>query len=142
LAVRPVDRHRPASSSTSATGFVHAHCFAAVVRSVRTPHTYEIQLDDREPTKALQFGAADSYPTFVTSCLGELLPMDVLVPDWSDWTALKVCAVKPSLVSSARVGQPSGLMRGAGFHAVPTTAISVLGTPHDDETEPQAAPVD
>jgi hypothetical protein len=52
--------------------------------------------------------------------------MDVLVPDWSDWTALKVCEVRPSLVSSARVGQPSGLMRGAGFHPAPATAIGVL----------------
>jgi hypothetical protein len=68
--------------------------------------------------------------------------MDVLVPDWSDWTALKVCEVKPSLVSSARVGQPSGLMRGAGFHAVPATAVSVLGTPRDTETEPETASVD
>lgn len=68
--------------------------------------------------------------------------MDVLVPDWSDWTSLKVCEVKPSLVSSARVGQPSGLMRGAGFHAVPTTAISVLGPLRDEEKEPEPAQVD
>ncbi|HEX5400958.1 MAG TPA: hypothetical protein VFX16_01505 [Pseudonocardiaceae bacterium] len=69
--------------------------------------------------------------------------MDVLVPDWSDWTALKVCEVRPSLVSSARVGQPVGLMRGAGFHTAPTTAISVL-TPRvrDEEPEPEPAPVD
>jgi hypothetical protein len=53
--------------------------------------------------------------------------MDVLVPDWSDWTALKVCEVRPSLVSSARVGQPAGIMRGAGFHPVPLTAITVQG---------------
>jgi hypothetical protein len=61
--------------------------------------------------------------------------MDVLVPDWSDWTALKVCEVRPSLVSSARVGQPSGLMRGAGFHPAPATAIGVLVAPSDQPVE-------
>ncbi|HEY3752988.1 MAG TPA: hypothetical protein VGL80_27690 [Pseudonocardiaceae bacterium] len=69
--------------------------------------------------------------------------MDVLVPDWSDWTALKVCEVRPSLVSSARVGQPSGLMRGAGFHAAPTSAISVLGPRiQHEEPEPETTSVD
>jgi hypothetical protein len=68
--------------------------------------------------------------------------MDVLVPDWSDWTALKVCEVRPSLVSSARVGQPAGLMRGAGFHVAPATAISVLGPLREDEPEPEPAAVD
>lgn len=73
--------------------------------------------------------------------------MDVLVPDWSDWTALKVCEVRPSLVSSARVGQPTSIMRGAGFHPAPTTAISVLGPfvrqdEPEQEDELEAAPVD
>lgn len=68
--------------------------------------------------------------------------MDVLVPDWSDWAALKVCEVRPSLVSSARVGQPSHLMRGAGFSLAPATAVSVLGPLREDETEPAPAPVD
>ena len=73
--------------------------------------------------------------------------MDVLVPDWSDWTALKVCEVRPSLVSSARVGQPAGLMRGAGFHPAPATAISVLGpfakqVEREQDDELEAAPVD
>lgn len=69
--------------------------------------------------------------------------MDVLVPDWSEWTALKVCEVRPSLVSSARVGQPTGLMRGAGFGA-PLTAIRVLGPMPQakDEEEPEPATVD
>ena len=69
--------------------------------------------------------------------------MDVLVPDWSDWTALKVCEVRPSLVSSARVGQPSSLMRGAGFGA-PLTAIHVLGpVPRtEDEDKPEPATID
>lgn len=69
--------------------------------------------------------------------------MDVLVPDWSEWTALKVCEVRPSLVSSARVGQPTGLMRGAGFGA-PLTAIRVLGPVPQagDEEEPEPATVD
>jgi hypothetical protein len=73
--------------------------------------------------------------------------MDVLVPDWSDWTALKVCEVRPSLVSSARVGQHTGFMRGAGFHPAPATAISVLG-PFTRQEEPEhekdldATPVD
>jgi hypothetical protein len=68
--------------------------------------------------------------------------MDVLVPDWSDWAALKVCGVRRSLVSSARVGQPSGLMRGAGFQLAPATAVSVLGPPREDEAEPEQAQVD
>ncbi|HEY1572856.1 MAG TPA: hypothetical protein VGG05_16045 [Pseudonocardiaceae bacterium] len=68
--------------------------------------------------------------------------MDVLVPDWSDWAALKVCEVRPSLVSSARVGQPSHLMRGAGFQLAPASAVSVLGPLREDETEPEPAPVD
>jgi hypothetical protein len=71
--------------------------------------------------------------------------MDVLVPDWSDWTALKTCEVRPSLVSTARVGQPTGLMRGAGFHAAPATAIRMLGpiaTTTAPEPEPEPAPVD
>lgn len=70
--------------------------------------------------------------------------MDVLVPDWSDWTALKTCEVRPSLVSSARVGQYSGMMRGPGFHPVPATAISVLGAlrEQDEEPEPEVASVD
>jgi hypothetical protein len=64
--------------------------------------------------------------------------MDVLVPDWSDWTALKTCEVRPSLVSSARVGQPAGIMRGAGFHPVPFTAISVQGPLiQQDPVEPE-----
>lgn len=72
--------------------------------------------------------------------------MDVLVPDWSDWTAVKGCEVRPSLVSSARVGQHTGFMRGAGFHAAPATAISVLGpfnrqAPQEQEEELEA-PVD
>ncbi len=69
--------------------------------------------------------------------------MDVLVPDWSEWTALKVCEVRPSLVSSARVGQPTGLMRGAGFGA-PLTAVHVLGpiTPQAEDEEPEPATVD
>jgi hypothetical protein len=62
--------------------------------------------------------------------------MDVLVPDWSDWTALKECEVRPSLVSSARVGGAMGLMRGAGFHAAPASAVSVLGPLREDESEP------
>jgi hypothetical protein len=80
-----------------------------------------------------------------TTRFGELFDMDVLVPDWSEWTALKVCEVRPSLVSSARVGQPAGLMRGAGFHAAPATAIRVLGpiVRQDEPTpEDEAAPVD
>jgi hypothetical protein len=70
--------------------------------------------------------------------------MDVLVPDWSEWTALKTCEVRPSLVSTARVGQPFGLMRGAGFHAAPATAIRVLGPVAEQapETEPEPASVD
>jgi hypothetical protein len=68
--------------------------------------------------------------------------MDVLVPDWSDWSALKVCEVRPSLVSSARVGQSMGMMRSVGFHAAPATAISVLGPLREDEPEPEPAPVD
>jgi hypothetical protein len=69
--------------------------------------------------------------------------MDVLAPDWSDWTALKVCEVRPLLVSSARVGQPMGLMRGAGFHAAPASAISVLGPrTRQEEPEPEPTPVD
>jgi hypothetical protein len=65
--------------------------------------------------------------------------MDVLVPDWSNWSALKTCDVRPSLVGSARVGQPSGLMRGAGFHSVPTSAIRVLGPlVRQEEPEPEA----
>jgi hypothetical protein len=65
--------------------------------------------------------------------------MDVLVPDWSNWSALKTCDVRPSLVSSARVGQPSGLMRGAGFHSAPASAISVLGPlVRVEEPEPEA----
>jgi hypothetical protein len=69
--------------------------------------------------------------------------MDVLVPDWSEWTALKVCEVRPSLVSSARVGQPAGLMRGAGFGA-PLTAVRVLGPmpQAEDEKEQEPATVD
>jgi hypothetical protein len=66
--------------------------------------------------------------------------MDVLVPDWSDWTALKGCEVRPSLLSSARVGQPAGLMR--GLHLGPASAISVFGPPREDEPEPEVAPVD
>jgi hypothetical protein len=66
--------------------------------------------------------------------------MDVLVPDWSDWSALKVCEVRPSLVSSARVGQPSHLMRGAGF--APATAVSVLGPLPEADPEPEPAAVD
>jgi hypothetical protein len=76
--------------------------------------------------------------------LWEPFDMDVLVPDWSEWTALKVCEVRPSLVSSARVGQPTGLMRGAGFGA-PLTAIRVLGpivAQTEDEDEPEPATVD
>lgn len=73
--------------------------------------------------------------------------MDVLVPDWSDWTALKVCEVRPSLVSSARVGQHTGFMRGAGFHSAPATAISVLGpftrpSEVQREDDAEATPVD
>jgi hypothetical protein len=71
--------------------------------------------------------------------------MDVLAADWSDWTALKTCEVRPSLVSTARVGQPTGLMRGAGFHAAPATAIRVLGPVAKQaapEAEPEPAPVD
>ncbi|HEX4721654.1 MAG TPA: hypothetical protein VH333_04015 [Pseudonocardiaceae bacterium] len=70
--------------------------------------------------------------------------MDVLVPDWSEWTALKVCEVRPSLVSSARVGGATSLMRGAAFGA-PLTAIHVLGPiapPAEDEDEPEPANVD
>ena len=72
--------------------------------------------------------------------------MDVLVPDWSEWTALKVCEVRPSLVSSARVGGATQLMRGAAFGA-PLTAIHVLGgrpiAPQaEDEEEPEPAKVD
>ena len=69
--------------------------------------------------------------------------MDVLVPDWSEWATLKVCEVRPSLVSSARVGQPAGLMRGAGFGA-PLTAIHVLGPmpPADADDEQEPATVD
>lgn len=66
--------------------------------------------------------------------------MDVLVADWSDWAALKKCEVRQSLVSSARVGQPSRLMRGAGFQLAPATAVSVLAPLRDDEVEPE--PVD
>lgn len=62
--------------------------------------------------------------------------MDVLVPDWSDWTALKGCEVRPSLVSSARVGQHTGFMRGAGFHPSSATAVSVLG-PFTKRVEPK-----
>lgn len=60
--------------------------------------------------------------------------MDVLVPDWSDWTAQKTCEVRPSLVSSARVGQFS-LMRGPGFHSGPATAVSVLGPLREREED-------
>lgn len=67
--------------------------------------------------------------------------MDVLVPDWSDWTTQKVCEVRPSLVSSARVGQFS-LKRGPGFHSGPATAVSVLGPPREEEPEPADTPVD
>ncbi len=62
--------------------------------------------------------------------------MDVLVADWSDWTALKKCEVRPSLVSSARVGQHAGFMRGAGFHKAPASALSVLG-PFTRPSEPK-----
>lgn len=68
--------------------------------------------------------------------------MDVLVPDWSDWATLKKCEVRPSLVSSARVGQPVRLMRGAGFQVAPATAVSVLGPLREEEPEPEVAPVD
>ncbi|HVV23414.1 MAG TPA: hypothetical protein VHF06_28525 [Pseudonocardiaceae bacterium] len=73
--------------------------------------------------------------------------MDVLVPDWSDWSALKVCEVRPSLVSSARVGQNTGFMRGAGFHQAPATAASVLAPfvrtdAQEKDEEMEAAPVD
>jgi hypothetical protein len=87
----------------------------------------------------------DGAHFFLTSqhALGEFSAMDVLVPDWSDWTALKTCEVRPSLVSSARVGQPMGLMRGAGFHAAPASAISVLGpfVAPAEEPEPEPAAV-
>ncbi len=66
--------------------------------------------------------------------------MDVLVPDWSDWTTLKECEVRPSLLSSARVGQSAGLMR--GMHLGPATAVSVFGPLREAEPEPEAAPVD
>lgn len=68
--------------------------------------------------------------------------MDVLVPDWSDWTALKQCEVRPSLVSTARVGGANGLLRGAGFHAAPASAVSVLGPLREEEPEPEPASVD
>lgn len=70
--------------------------------------------------------------------------MDVLVPDWSDWATFKKCEVRPSLVSTARVGQHAFMMRGAGFQSAPVTAVSVLGPPREQETEPEpeAAPVD
>jgi hypothetical protein len=66
--------------------------------------------------------------------------MDVLVADWSDWATLKGCEVRPSLLSSARVGQPAGLMR--GMHVGPATAVSVFGPLREEEPEPEAAPVD
>lgn len=70
--------------------------------------------------------------------------MDVLVADWSDWATSKKCEVRPSLLSSARVGQHAFMMRGAGFQLAPATAVSVLGPLREDESEsePEAAPVD
>lgn len=73
--------------------------------------------------------------------------MDLLVPDWSDWSALKTCEVRPSLVSSARVGQHTGFMRGAGFHKTPGIAVGVFApfvrqdVPEQDD-EVEATPVD
>jgi hypothetical protein len=49
--------------------------------------------------------------------------MDVLNPDWSDWTDSKGCEVRTTLVGTARVGQPMTSVVGLGAHRAPVGGI-------------------
>lgn len=51
------------------------------------------------------------------------IEMDVLNPDWTEWTEDKGYEVRTSLVSSARVGQPMTSVLGVGTHRAPAGGI-------------------